>query len=333
MVSIAGDASRLRPHLKTHKMREVVELQIQAGITKFKAATIAEVEMACQAGAADVLLAHQAVGPKVDALSALRRRYPQVRIGTIVDDLDALQAICAEAGSDTHPIPIWIDVDCGMGRTGIVCGAEFDKLRTAVDSNSRCMFAGLHVYDGHIHDSALSVREDRSGAVLRALREYLENHSCPALAVGGTPTFPIWARETDWDCCPGTSLLWDVGYAQNYPDLKFKIAAAIVTRVVSKPGNNRLCLDLGHKAIAAEMPLVDRVVLPTLSSPQAISHSEEHLVISTPSTGEVRVGDALIAYPRHICPTVALYEQAVVIQGSSVTNERWDVTARTRLNY
>ncbi len=333
MVRIAGDPGRLRPHLKTHKMREVVELQIQAGISKFKAATIAELEMACEAGAADVLLAHQAVGPKINALSSLRQRYPQVRISTIVDDLGALQAICAAVGSETHPIPLWIDVDCGMGRTGIVFGSELDKLRSAIDANSTCTFAGLHVYDGHIHDGALNVREDRSGAVLREVRKYLERHSCPALAVGGTPTFPIWARETDWECCPGTSLLWDVGYAQNYADLEFKIAAAIVTRVVSKPGKNRLCFDLGHKAIASEMPPVDRVVLPTLSSPQVISHSEEHLVISTPSANEVRVGDALVAYPRHICPTVALYEQAVVIRDSRVTKERWQIAARTRLNY
>jgi D-serine deaminase-like pyridoxal phosphate-dependent protein len=41
MVKIAGDASRLIPHVKTHKMREVVEMQLDKGIRRFKCATIA----------------------------------------------------------------------------------------------------------------------------------------------------------------------------------------------------------------------------------------------------------------------------------------------------
>lgn len=72
MVRIAGSVTRLRPHLKTHKMREVVDRQIRSGITKFKAATIAEADLACAAGAADVLLAHQPVGPKTEDRSAGR---------------------------------------------------------------------------------------------------------------------------------------------------------------------------------------------------------------------------------------------------------------------
>ena len=42
MIARAGGADRLRPHVKTHKMPQVVALKLRAGITKFKTATIAE---------------------------------------------------------------------------------------------------------------------------------------------------------------------------------------------------------------------------------------------------------------------------------------------------
>src|SRR5579862_8995026 len=76
MLSMAVDVGRLRPHIKTHKLPEVVRMQLAQGITRFKAATIAEAEMAAAGGAPDVLLAYQPVGPNVARLVELTRRFP-----------------------------------------------------------------------------------------------------------------------------------------------------------------------------------------------------------------------------------------------------------------
>jgi len=40
MIQIAGSAQKLRPHVKTYKMAEIVKMQLAAGIDKFKCATI-----------------------------------------------------------------------------------------------------------------------------------------------------------------------------------------------------------------------------------------------------------------------------------------------------
>jgi len=42
MITAAGGAERLRPHVKTHKMPDVIRMEIERCITKFKVATIAE---------------------------------------------------------------------------------------------------------------------------------------------------------------------------------------------------------------------------------------------------------------------------------------------------
>src|SRR5580700_12067983 len=75
-IGMVGDAARLRPHVKTHKSPAVTRLMMDAGIRRFKCATIAEAEMLAVEGAPDVLLAYQPVGPKVDRLVKLIRRYP-----------------------------------------------------------------------------------------------------------------------------------------------------------------------------------------------------------------------------------------------------------------
>src|SRR6266705_3098251 len=72
---VGGDASRLRPHIKTHKVPEIISLHLQRGITKFKCATIVEAEMLALADARDVLLAYQPVGPNVRRLVALMQRF------------------------------------------------------------------------------------------------------------------------------------------------------------------------------------------------------------------------------------------------------------------
>ena len=64
-ISMVGDVNRLRPHVKTHKTKEAAQLMMDAGITKFKCATIAEAEMLAMINAPDVLLAYQPIGPRL----------------------------------------------------------------------------------------------------------------------------------------------------------------------------------------------------------------------------------------------------------------------------
>ena len=73
MIARAGGPKRLRPHIKTHKLPQIVALQASLGVVKCKAATIAETEMAAQAGAKDILLAGQLVGPNPARLVAMMR--------------------------------------------------------------------------------------------------------------------------------------------------------------------------------------------------------------------------------------------------------------------
>ena len=327
---VGGDPSRLRPHVKTHKMSRVIELQLAAGIDKFKAATIAEAEMVAKAGGKDVLIAYQMVGPNVERLANLIDRYPQTKFATLVDHSEGVAAISDRFRDRATPAAVMIDVDAGMHRTGIAIGPALDQLRDQIESTSGVRYAGLHVYDGHLHQPSLEQRQGEAEAIIAAVRQYDRGRPSPIIVGGGSPTFASWAQSTTWECSPGTTVFWDIGYGTSYPDLEFSVAIALLTRVIGKPGDDRICLDLGYKSVAAEMPLERRVLLPSIPDAVLLGQSEEHLVVGTGQADSMSLGQVVLAFPRHVCPTIALHGFATVVCGGKVTSEQWLVDARGR---
>lgn len=333
MIDRAGGADRLRPHVKTHKMPQIVSLALARGITKFKAATIAEAEMAAAAGAADVLLAYPVVGPNAGRLAALVRAYPRTLFRTLADSKAGVEMLSRAAVSAGVTIDVLLDVNVGMDRTGIAPGEEAAALYATIASSPGLTAGGLHAYDGHLRDpdqGKLSASAADAFAPFWKLRDELRKRqiAVPLLIASGTPTFPILAAESGVEVGPGTTVLWDFGQQAVCPDLPFLFAAVLLTRVISRPTPNRLCLDLGHKAVASEMPH-PRVRLFGLEDAVFVAHSEEHLVVETERADAFPVGTALYGIPRHVCPTVALHAEVVVVRDGRAA-ESWPVVARGR---
>ena len=333
MIAIAGGVGRLRPHMKTNKLPEVIRMHIEQGISKFKCATVAESEMSAAAGAPDVLLAYQPVGPNVERFVQLVRTFPSTTFSALVDDEGTIRALSNAAVRHGVTLNLFLDLDGGMHRTGVAPGPRAVELYKLIATLPSLSAAGLHMYDGHIHDTDMGDRTRKSEeafAHVRAVRDELAKSgmTVPRVVAGGTPTFPLHSQRQDVECSPGTSVFWDWGYSATLPDLDFLPAVLLLTRVISKPGTNLLCLDLGHKAVASENP-PPRVQLLELPDARQVGHSEEHLVLETDRAGEFEVGSTFYGMPWHICPTVALHSDAVVVRNGRA-EERWRVVGRAR---
>lgn len=333
MIAIAGTPDRLRPHVKTHKLPQIVALQLAHGITRFKTATIAETEMCAAAGALDVLLAYQPVGPNVRRMVELVRQFPATSFACLADNLASVAALDAEAIAAGVKLRVFLDLNVGMNRTGIVPGPDAAAVYHAIARAPGLEPAGLHAYDGHLHDpDAASIARNHRAAFVPvwALRDELraDRLPVPCLVAGGSPTFPLFQDHPEVELSAGTTVLWDWGQLEKTPYIDLLHAAVLLTRVISHPAKNRICLDLGHKAVASEMPH-PRVKLLGLDDASFVLQSEEHLVVETPRAAEFPVGTALYGVPRHICPTVALHSEVFVVRAGRV-QERWPVVARAR---
>jgi D-threonine aldolase len=331
-ISMVDDTKRLRPHVKTHKTKEAAQLMMDAGINKFKCATIAEAEMLAIINATDVLLAYQPVGPKLKRFIELIKKYPATKFSCLVDNIDSANNIAAAAVENDIEIPVYIDLNIGMNRTGIPPGSQAIELYTICKNVKGIEVIGLHAYDGHIRTTDLQQRTiecDEAFKPVTQMQQQLQQKGYkPAIIAGGSPTFPIHAKRKEVECSPGTFIYWDKGY-QRYTEQHFLTAALVITRIISLPGDTKLCLDLGHKSISAENELSNRVYFLNASGLKFVSHSEEHLVVEAPAGHSYKAGDILYGLPVHICPTCALYERAHIVQNNLVTTE-WKIIARNR---
>ena len=333
VLQIAGGPARLRPHVKTHKMAEVIRLQMAAGINKFKVATIAEAEMVADCGATDVFLAFPQVGPNAERFARLVRGYPRCQFSTVVDDSFLVLHLSAAMAQADATVDVLVDIDNGMHRTGIEPGPQaFELYRSLVDRPG-IKPGGLHVYDGQHRDQDINVRREKALAAWQPVAAFIaqlkaSNFPVPRVVAGGTPSFPIHAKFEDRECSPGTCLFWDVSYRTKFPELNFEHGALLMARVVSKPGPTRLCFDLGYKSVSPDNPW-PRVEFPEIPDATLVNHSEEHLAIETSHAGKYAVGDVVFAIPFHVCPTVALHRDAVVVRNRRAV-EQWRVVARDR---
>ena len=209
MIDIAGGAARLWPHIKTHKMAEVVQMQIEAGIDRFKCATIAEAEMAAKAGAKHLTLAYPLVGPNIKRFAALQAAFPEVEFFAIGDDTEQIRKL-----GQTCKANVLMDVDMGQHRTGV----PLDKVEAMYrewNTLPGIVMRGMHCYDGHRHESSVQEREVATAPVDKQIEEIkarlkADGICCEILIMGGTPSFPVHAEMTGEFLSPGTCVIQDL---------------------------------------------------------------------------------------------------------------------------
>lgn len=330
---VGNDPTRLRPHIKTHKTAEIVDRHLALDITHFKASTLSEAALCAGRGAIDVLVAYPLQGPNLQHLKSLEQKFPKTRFSVLVDAPETLAQLDELHRTTGSPTAVFLELDCGMGRTGIAPGAAAAALYQKLSASASVHVLGLHAYDGHIHDADLATRYERCNTAfvpVLEFRAHLEANglSVPTLIAGGSPTFGIHAPHADRVCSPGTTVLWDFGYGEKHPDLAFLPAAFLLCRVVSHPSTDRICLDLGHKSVAPENPH-PRVKLQGLEDAEVLMQSEEHLVLRVPNPSAFPLGTPILGIPRHVCPTVSMHDKAYPVRNGR-PNTPWPIAARGR---
>ncbi|KQX15030.1 D-TA family PLP-dependent enzyme [Flavobacterium sp. Root420] len=332
--AVNGDTQKLRPHIKTHKIGEILELFKTYNIKKVKCATISEAELAALHEIPDVLLAYQPVGVKKERWISLIQKYQETNFSTIVDNLESAKALNEIAGENDLKLTIYLDLNTGMNRTGISISEKWDDLIEAILLLKNIHFEGIHIYDGHLKGSV----EDRnlvastSFSIIKKEIEKLQskfNYKLKMVA-GGSNTFPFYATQENVECSPGTFIFWDSNYQTNLPEQEFKPALVIVGTIISKPTNSTVCIDIGYKAVSSENPIDKRLVILNDENLIPISHSEEHLIVENRGKNQYAIGDTIYAQPYHVCPTCALYDTVQVINKEHQICDQWLVVARSR---
>jgi len=334
---LGGDAGRWRVHIKTAKLGYTLRLLVERGVRNFKCATTLEMLVACQSGATDVLLAYPAMGANARRAREIAEQFPEVRISVLAENEEQVrQWHKSRAG-------IFLDINPGMNRTGIEqseVGRVVALTHAIIDAGLE--FRGLHYYDGQYGGLAEPERTqaahrgyDRLLGIVSEL-ERSDMH-VPEVITSGTPTFPCSLSFQGFRCrnfvhrvSPGTVVYCDATSLQELPrEYGYRPAVLVMTRVVSHPRAGIVTCDAGHKAVSADAGVPTCMVVghPELTP---LSPSEEHLPLAV-AEGSVgpQIGSALFLLPRHICPTVNNFDDALLVRNGKVEAVE-NVSARGR---
>lgn len=323
-----GDPSRWRPHIKTAKIGSVIRQMIASGILCFKCSTTLELLTACEAGAIDVLLAFPVTGANARRTVDLALRFPKTRVSVLVESPEQAATFLVNGRAD---IGIFIDVNPGMNRTGV--GQERIGEICELARYIGGAFRGLHYYDGHIGAESASQREssahagyDRLIDIVRALSSM--GREPGEVITSGTPAAPCALTHQGLrngpfrhQVSPGTVIYNDMTSLGQLPGLGYIAAAVVLSTVISHPVPDLFTCDAGHKSVSADagVPTCEVVGHPDL---RPLKPSEEHLPVdanAVSATGRIpAIGSHLYLIPRHVCPTVNNFDEAVIVVGGEV---------------
>jgi D-serine deaminase-like pyridoxal phosphate-dependent protein len=316
---MGGDANRWRPHIKTAKMPWVIRRLIARGVRTFKCATTLELRVACECGAADVLIAYPMVGSSARRVVEIAREYSGTRVSVLVENLEQL------ATWRGREVGVFLDVNPGMDRTGMDQShvAEIGALARAAG----VQFRGLHYYDGHHTEPDMRDREKQAHSGYTHLLEIVSAIGIPVgeVITSGTPAFPCAMTFPGFQpaafvhrASPGTVIFNDMSSLAQMPEeFGYHAAAAMVATVASHPLKNRITCNAGHKAVSADagVPTCFVIGWPDL---KPLKPSEEHLPIDV-IAGEIpAIGECLYLLPRHVCPSVNLFDEALMVRDGRV---------------
>jgi D-serine deaminase-like pyridoxal phosphate-dependent protein len=329
-------AVALRPHAKTHKSPEIAALQREHGATGLTVATLTEAEGFAAQGIDDLVLTAPPVGDwRLDRLIALARR---IRIRVVVDGPEALAALdegCRRGGVEIGYL--W-EIDCGVGRFGTPPGVPTaERIADAVDTTARASFDGLLTFGGHAYgasspDGIAAAARDEHEAIRETVVALSERGiEVQVRSVGSTPTARVMrSAEGITEIRPGNYVFYDATQvALGVVGLE-RCALSVLATVTSRPAPDRLILDSGSKALAA-----DRLTALTAGFGTIVGHPrlridrlyEEQAIVHSVEPCDIPVGARIRVVPNHACAAANLHSQMLVVEDGGVVDV-WSVAAR-----
>ncbi|HEX8925853.1 MAG TPA: alanine racemase [Terriglobales bacterium] len=337
MLAIVGDANRWRPHVKTAKLNYTIRRLVEHGVANMKCATTLELLTACEAGARDVTVAYPLPSPAVARVKEIAVAFPAVAVSALVENVDQVELW---RGS---PVGLFVDVNPGMNRTGIDARRIQDIVSIARKVIGAALrLRGVHFYDGHHTQTLLADRIKAAHLGYDRLMEIVGVLQGSGIFVeevitSGTPSMPCALAYTGFSeqrfqhrVSPGTVIYNDSTSLSQLPrDYALKPAALVVSTVVSRPADDLVTCDAGHKTLSLDSGVPNCCVLEH-DELQPLKPSEEHLPLRVQAgMSAPEIGARLYLLPKHVCPTVNNFDHALIVRGGRVVSiER--VTARGR---
>ena len=325
----------LRPHAKSHKSVDIARRLVAAGALGACCATIGEAEAMAAGGIGGLLITSPLTAPHMlERLGRLLRRGADVM--AVADDSGNVAELAEVAASQGAVLPVVIELDVGIGRTGCADVAGAVAVARAIASHGTLSFAGVQAYWGHLQ-LVMPYAERRSRVEEQAtrLRELVSSLTAlglapPRVTGGGTGTHWIDASLNLFtELQAGSFIFLDSLYGAtelvpgNNP---FTPSLFVAASVVSASHPGRVIVNAGFKAMATD----SGKPIPARGAPDESAYrymGDEHGAVEFGNRPAPPLGAVLEFLTPHCDPTVNLYACYRIVRGTEVIDE-WPISAR-----
>ena len=327
-----------RPHAKSHKCPEIARRQIAAGAVGVCTASLHEAEALVRHGINNILITSPVIGAgKLDRLLQLLGRG--VSVAVVVDDQERAASMAAAAHRSGHGLDVLIDVDLGMGRTGVSNIESALQLVNVVCDAEGISYRGIQAYSGSVqHIENFAARDDVYTGQLRFLSELItaldkRGLKPPTVTGGGTGTLALDCREGVLTEHQGGSYIFmDVEYGAvtlgaNDADAAFATSLFLHSTVISKNVPGTATIDAGLKSFATDGPL-PRVSDGAPAGTTYAFFGDEHGRLTFPTlTHGLPLGSIVALVTPHCDPTVNLHDYLHVVRNNTIV-DIWQIAGR-----
>jgi D-serine deaminase-like pyridoxal phosphate-dependent protein len=319
--AVSGAGKMLRPHAKAHKRVAIAQRQIAAGAVGVCAATLTEMESMVRAGIGVLLTTPVAARVKTDRVAELAALGD---VAVVVDHPFQVDLYAESAARAGVRLTVLVDLDIGDHRTGVPCDERAVALAVAVDGSPHLRFGGLQAYSvSGSHTVGHPARMAHSTAALSlavGVRKELLARGLDAtrLTGGSTGTWDIDIAIPELtEMQAGSFPLMDVAYGK-IGGVPFAVAMTVLATVISASHGDRVTVDAGFKAFAADRPFGPEAI--GIAGARWQWAGDEHGFVFADSLPGV--GEQVAFVVPHCDPTVNLHEKMYACRGD-VVEEVW----------
>lgn len=340
----------LRPHVKTHKSRDVLaDVKALSGNQGITVSTLQEARYFFEGGESDILYAVGMTPGKVGDAAALIHRGCRLKV--ITDNLVMAGLLDEAAGQHRISLPVLIELDVDGHRSG--ADPESDmlvQLAQRIHQASALTLEGVMTHAGGSYDlqstDAIRAHAERERALTVKAAARLEGAGllCPVVSVGSTPT-AVMAQDMTGvtEVRPGVYTFFDLFQVGLGVATLEDIAVSVLTTVIGhQPDKGWVIVDAGWMAMSRDRgtagQAVDQgygLVCDENGVPQdgviMGSANQEHGILmardGTPRLDITRfpVGSRWRILPNHACATAGQYSGYHVLEDKTVTTQ-WSRT-------
>lgn len=339
--AIANEAGiALRPHAKTHKTPQIARMQIEAGAVGVTVAKLGEAEVMADGGVRNIVIAYPVVGR--EKLERLVRLAERVELAVACDGYEVAEGISNAALQAGIVVNVWVEVDPGYGRVGVLPGRSLELLAQSLVSLKGIRVTGVLVFAGHSYDAERDEQRKEIAASEAAIAvgaaKTLRGFGFPVetISAGSTPVSRFASSMSGvTEIRPGTYVFGDLTQVKAKALSIEQCALTVLATVISRPAPDRAVIDAGTKVFTmdGEDSAIGTGRGYVIGHPdvQVSWFNEEHGVLTLPPSEQgIKVGDKLEIVPVHCCAVVNMLEELYVAENDRV-QETWIVAARGKV--